>query len=232
MNVTQMHERLRLELLRRIQRGTLSLSLLSRQTGFGASHLSNFLHGKRRLSIDAIDRILTAQHMTAHDLLPVPGRVWSEPERAGEVPVVSHATAMHEPLVRPGAVQRFLHLPAALFQDTRARCGPARKAWARFVAVEMAEGDAAPMQPVLLPHALVVLDRHYNSLAQYRPHRANLYAVRHESRLVVRYADFQASRLVLRPHRREAPVHLVELTGEESPGDLIAGRVIAILNLA
>ena len=47
MNFTQMHERLRLELLRRIQRGTLSVSLLSRQTGFGQAHLSNFLNRKR-----------------------------------------------------------------------------------------------------------------------------------------------------------------------------------------
>lgn len=232
MNVTQMHERLRLELLRRIQRDTLSVTLLSHQTGFGASHLSNFLHGKRWLSLDAMDRILAAQHMTAHDLLPVQGHVWSEPETAGTVPVVSHGTAMHEPIVRPSAVHRFLHLPEALFRDVRARCGLARKAWARFVAVQMAEGDAAPMQPLLLPEALVVLDRHYNSLAQYRPDRANLYAVRHESRLLVRYVDFQASRLVLRPYHRDAPIHLLELTGEESPGDLIAGRVIAILNQA
>jgi hypothetical protein len=35
MTFSQMNERLRVELLRRIQRGTLSVSLLSRQTGFG-----------------------------------------------------------------------------------------------------------------------------------------------------------------------------------------------------
>src|ERR1019366_10591889 len=69
MNFTQMHERLRLELLRRIQRGTLSVSLLARQTGFGQSHLSNFLNTRRKLSLDAMDRILTAQHMAAADLL-------------------------------------------------------------------------------------------------------------------------------------------------------------------
>lgn len=230
MNLTQMHERLRLELLRRIQRGTLSLSLLSRQTGLGASHLSNFLHGKRRLSLEAMDRILFAQQMTTLDLQPAQARVWSEPDPGGAVPVVSHATAMHEPLVRPGAVRRLLHLPDALLREARARCGPARKAWARFVAVQMALDDALPMQPLLMTDALVVLDRHYNSLAQYRPDRPNLYAVCHESRLVVRFADFQASRLVLRPHARDAPVQLVELCGEETPGDFIAGRVIAILN--
>src|SRR6202142_1568474 len=70
MNFTQMHERLRLELLRRIQRGTVSVSLLGRQSGFGQSHLSNFLHGRRQLSLDALDRILAAQHLAVADLLP------------------------------------------------------------------------------------------------------------------------------------------------------------------
>ncbi len=57
MNFTQMHERLRLELLRRMQRGSLSVSLLARETGFGQPHLSNFLRGRRRLSLEAMDRI-------------------------------------------------------------------------------------------------------------------------------------------------------------------------------
>ena len=70
MNFTQMHERLRLELLRRIQRGTLSVSLLARQTGFGQAHLSNFLHSRRQLSLEAMDRILAAQRLTVADLLP------------------------------------------------------------------------------------------------------------------------------------------------------------------
>src|SRR5579863_10212162 len=71
MNFLQMHERLRLELLRRIQRGTLSVSLLARQTGFGQSHISNFLRSRRQLSLEALDRVLIAQHMTAGDLLPL-----------------------------------------------------------------------------------------------------------------------------------------------------------------
>ena len=70
MNFTQMHERLRLEMLRRIQRGTASVSLLARQTGLGQSHLSNFLHCRRQLSLEALDRVLAAQHLTAADLLP------------------------------------------------------------------------------------------------------------------------------------------------------------------
>lgn len=229
MNLSQLHERLRLELLRRIQRGTLSLSLLSRQTGLALSHLSNFLHGKRGLSLDAADRILFAQQMGIADLLPAQ-RFLDEAEQAGMVPLVSHDTAMHEPVVRPSAVRRILHIPEELLRDTRSRSGPARKAWLRFVAIHVSAADAAAMSPVILPDALVVLDRHYNSLVAYHPDRPNLYAVRHDAQLLVRYADFRASRLVLRPHMFESAVELVEMAGEETPGDFIAGRVIVVIN--
>ena len=137
---------------------------------------------------------------------------------------------MHEPVVRASAVAHPLHLPEQLLLGVRSRSGPSRKAWLRFVAIHVSATDATAMAPLIYPEALVVLDRHYNSLAQYRPDRPNLYAVRHNGRLIVRFADFQASRLVLRAHSREAPVELVEMAGEESPGDFIAGRVVAVLN--
>jgi transcriptional regulator with XRE-family HTH domain len=229
MNLTQMHERLRLELLRRIQRGTLSLSLLARQTGLTASHLSNFLHGKRGLSFDAADRILYAQQMTLVDLLPA-SLYLNEAEQAGLVPVVSHETAMHTPIIRPGSVRRILHLPEELLRDARSRSGPERKAWLRFVAIHVGPAGAAAMSPLLQPDALVVLDRHYNSLIRYRPERPNLYAVRHDAHLIVRYADFRSSRLVLRPHNLQFPVELVEMAGDHAPGDFIVGRVIAALD--
>jgi hypothetical protein len=84
MNITQMHERLRLELLRRIQRGTLSVSLLSRQTGFGQSHLSNFLRSRRQLSLEAMDRIFAAQQLTIAALLPASTRLF--PGRRAKIP--------------------------------------------------------------------------------------------------------------------------------------------------
>jgi hypothetical protein len=76
----------------------------------------------------------------------------------------------------------------------------------------------------------VLLDRHYNSLLPYRPSRPNLYAIRHGAHLTVRYAEFQASRLILRPHNIAFPVELIALDPEESPGDWLAGRVALILN--
>ena len=86
------------------------------------------------------------------------------------------------------------------------------------------------MEPLVLPEAIVLLDRHYLSLMAYRPSRPNLYAVRHGAHLTLRYVDFVSNRLVLRPHNIAYPVDLIELGHGESPSDLIAGRVALILN--
>jgi len=232
MNFTQMHERLRLELLRRIERGTLSVSLLARQTTFGQPHLSNFLHNRRQLSLEAIDRVLTAQHMTAADLLPVlhqSGSLSMDGEESA-IPLVSHHAALFEPYIRPSAVQSMVSLPAGTLQSIHARVSNPRRAWQRFVAVRVSAADALPMDPLVLPEATALLDRHYTSLTPYRPNRPNLYAVRHGAHLTLRYVDFVANRLVLRPHNIAFAVDLIEVDPDESPGDLLAGRVALIIN--
>lgn len=232
MNFTQMHERLRLELVRRIERGTLSVSLLARQTGFGQAHLSNFLRCRRQLSLEAMDRILAAQCLNAQDLLPVSQH---KPDRCRDgdrdsVPLVSHAVALFEPLVRPSAVQSLLDLPAGVLQSLRSRTSQARRAWQRFVAVRVPPAEALAMDPLVLPDAVVLIDRHYNSLIGYRPSRPSLYAVRHGAHLRLRYLDFQANCLVLRPLSMTFPVELLEIPPGESPSDFIAGRVALVLN--
>lgn len=232
MNFTQMHERLRLELLRRIQRGTLTVSLLARQTGFGQPHLSNFLHTRRQLSLDALDRILAAQRLTAADLLPVTRQPGDDAggEESNSVPIVSHAGALFEPYIRPSAIQSMLRLRAGVLESLQARASNPRRAWQRFVAVRIAAADALAMDPLVMPDAIVLVDRHYLSLTPYRPNKANVYAVRHESHLTLRYVDFLANRLVLRPHNRAFPVDLIEMDPGQSPADLLAGRVALIVN--
>jgi len=84
--------------------------------GVGQPHLSNFLHNRRQLSLEAIDRVLAAQHLTAADLLPVLHQAGFYPVGGEEstVPVVSHHAALFEPYIRPSAAQSMLHLPAGL----------------------------------------------------------------------------------------------------------------------
>ena len=232
MNLTQMHEHLRLELRRRIQRGTVTVSLLARQTGLGQSHLSNFLHSRRQLSLDAMDRVLAAQHLTAADLLPAlyPPGVLSDDEENSAIPVVSHAAALFEPFIRPSAVHSILHFPASVLKSIRTRVSNPRRAWQRFVAVRIPAADALAMEPLVLPEAIALLDRHYISLAPYRANRANVYAVRHGAHLTLRNVDFQSNRLVLRPLNLAFPVDLIDIDPGESPSDLLAGRVALILN--
>jgi hypothetical protein len=42
--------------------------------------------------------------------------------------------------------------------------------------------------------------------------------------------DFVSNRLMLRPHKIDFPVELMEVGPGESPNDLIAGRIALILN--
>ncbi len=231
MNFTQMHEGLRLELLRRIQRGTLSVSLLARETGLAQAHLSNFLRTRRRLSVDAMDRVLAAQHLTAEELLPATARMDPvELETRDTVPVVSHAVALFEPVIRPSAVHGVLHLSAGLLESLQRRTAQNRYAWRRFVAVRITPAEALAMEPLVQPDALVLIDRHYTSLHAYRPNRPSLYAVRHGAHLRLRYLDFLQNRLVLRPAVSTFPVDLLEIAPGETPGDLIAGRVALIVD--
>lgn len=231
MNVSQMHERLRLELLRRIQCGRLSVTLLARQTGFGPSHVSSFLHGHRNLSLAGMDRVLSAQHMAAADLLPAADgrtRAWREKDEIAEVPLVSHASAMFEPLIRPGAILGMVRWQPSGLESIRASPSNPHRKWERFVAIQTRAQDANPMEPLILPEATVILDRHFVSLTPYRPNRPNVYAVRDRGVLKLRYVDLQLDRLVLRPHNLAFPVDLVELEPGQSPGDFLAGRVVHI----
>lgn len=231
MTFTQMHERLRLELLRRIHRGTLSVSLLARQTGLGQPHLSNFLHSRRQLSLQALDRVLTSQHLAMDDLLPILQHPGDSPiSEQSAVPIVAHAGALFEPNIRPSTVHTMLQLPAGLLGSLQARVSHSRRAWQRFVAVRITSTDAQPMDPVVMPEAIVLIDRHYTALAPYRANAANLYAVRNGSRLFLRYVEFSSNRLVLRPRNLAHPVDLIELDPGQSPGDLLAGRVVLVIN--
>ena len=234
MNFTQMHERLRQELLRRIERGTLSVSLLARQTGFGQPHMSNFLRKRRKLSLEAMDTILTAQRLTAADILPALARSTAAPagEDFGMVPLVSHSAALFEAVIRPSAIQSTLHFPAQALASIHPRASTIRRAWQRFVAVRVPAQDAMAMDPLVLPEAIALIDRHYNSLAMYRPNRPNVYAVRQHAHLALRYVDFTSNRLVLRPHSATFPVELLEVAPGETPADLLVGRVVLILNEA
>ena len=69
MKAQGLQENLRRILWQRIESGQLTGLKLAEQTGFQQAHVSNFLNRKRSLSIEGLDRFLSAQHLSVLDLL-------------------------------------------------------------------------------------------------------------------------------------------------------------------
>jgi hypothetical protein len=233
MNFQDLHELLRLELLRRIERGTLTGSRLAQQAGFQQAHISNFLNRKRSLSLEGLDRVLAAQNLDIDQILPldlaaaasIPA---SDPIEV--IPVVSPSAAMDEARISTASIIETIQVSASRLHDNRSRASTTRVHWQRFLAIRADTQQAAAMDPIIAPGAIAVLDRHYNSLAPYRAHQPTLYAVRCGAALLLRFVDFDEGRLILRPYSRAFPVQLVPLATHESPVDYIVGRVCLVFS--
>jgi hypothetical protein len=226
MNFQDLHELLRVELQRRIERGTLTGSRLAQQAGFQQAHISNFLNRKRALSLEGLDRVLASQNLTASP--SPPPSTTSDPIEI--VPVVSPSAAMDQARISPAAVIETIQVSASRLQDNRARPSTRHAHWQRFLAIRADTQQSAAMDPLVSPGAIAVLDRHYNSLAPYRAHQPTLYAVRCGAALLLRFVDFDEGRLILRPYSRDFPVQLLPLATHETPADYIVGRVCLVFS--
>lgn len=233
MNFQDLHELLRLELVRRIERGSLTGSRLAQQAGFQQAHISNFLNRKRSLSLEGLDRVLASQNLTIDQILPFDLAAAASPqinEPLDTIPVVSPSVAMDEARVPESAIIETVQVSASRLHDNRARPSTKRAHWQRFLAIRADAQQSAAMEPLLAPGAIAVLDRHYSSLAPYRAHQPTLYAVRCGAALLLRYVDFDEGRLILRPYSRDFPVQLLPLASHESPADYIVGRVCLVFS--
>jgi len=233
MNFQDLHECLRLELLRRIELGSLTGTGLARQAGFRQAHISNFLNRKRALSLDGLDRVLAAQNLSVDQIMPLELSAASPPpttDLIDAIPVVSPTTAMDEAHVRPRSVIETIQVSASRLQDNRASPSLQCAHWQRFLAVRADAQQTAAMDPMIAAGAIVVLDRHYNSLAPYRAHQRTLYAVRYGASLVLRYVEFDDGRLILRPLSLAFPVQLLAIGSHKTPADYIVGRVCLVVS--
>ena len=234
MNFTQLQERLRVELLRRIDRGSVNGAVLARQTGFQPSHISNFLRRRRTLSIDGLDRLLAAQMITVADLLASDNMPSTSREAAVSlthtaIPVVAPSVAIHDAVPPTSAVLDIVQLPLGILEQMRSRRATSRRGWSRFVSVRVTRQQCAGMKPLLPPDTIAVIDRHYNSPVAYQPPQPSIFAVRVGNALQIRFAEFENNRLVLRPSELDHPVQLLALGPHEMPSDIIVGRICLIL---
>lgn len=244
MNFQDLHEFLRLELIRRIENGDLTGTRIAQQAGFRQGHISNFLNRKRALSLEGLDRVLTAQGLTIEEILPLqlaseqaPGTFSDAandppevPELVAMVPLVSLSAAADEPQIRQANVIESVPVTASRLSDQRERASRRMAAWQRFVAVRCDSQQAMAMEPVLAAGSVAVIDRHYNSLAPYHADEPTLLAVRYGAGLLLRYAEFDDARLVLRPAAISCPVQLMTVAEDRLPADYIVGRVCMIFH--
>jgi hypothetical protein len=235
MKFLELHERLRLETWRRIDLGIQSSALLARQTGLAQPHISNFLHRRRRLSLTALDRILLAQALSVEDLAITEESTSVSPkgnqrESMEFVPIVSQNVAMTAPAIAKRAITDTVGFPGEWLSAIPARRAISRRNWDRFVAVRVTAAQAISMDPILRVGSVVILDRHYNSLVTCRPPHPNVYGVRVSGQMAFRHVSFESNRLVLRPRSLDYPVELIELADQESPSDLLVGRVCLCLS--
>jgi predicted XRE-type DNA-binding protein len=232
MNFSQLHEQLRLEVVRRIERGSLDQTTLARKIGMTRPHISNFLNKKCRFSLAALDKLLETQMMTVADLVPVnQARSFSNRQVAnGVVPLVSKEVIAMNARIGPESILKKLQVDANDLLKLRARCSAQRRMhWDRFLAVAVSEEDAAAM-PILPKNSIVLIDRHYNSAVPYARDGRTIYAVGFGGRLKFRYAAVVRGQLVL---TAQNPVLIPELVlgGERlNFSDLLIGRVFRTIS--
>lgn len=235
MNFQDLHELLRTELERRIQAGKLNGTTLARMAGFQQAHISNFLNRKRSLSLEGLDRVLASQNLTIEQVLPLDlAASASHPPNQADplesVPVVSASVAMDDPRISAASTIETVHLSASRLYGSRPRMAAHRGQWQRFVALRLDAGQSAAMEPIFAAGSVVVVDRHYNSVAPYHSHRPSIFAVRSGSTLQLRFVTLEESRLVLRPYDHNHPVQLIRLLQTQTPADFIVGRVCLTLS--
>lgn len=236
MNFQDLHELVRIELVRRIERGSLTGTRLAQQAGFQQAHISNFLNRKRALSLEGLDRVLSAQDLRIEEVLPLEMTAAANKTASEQqidpvemIPIVSPSSAMEDVSISASATIDAIPISSSRLYENRARPAARRTNWQRFLALRTDAQQAAAMAPLLPAGSITVLDRHYNSLVPYRANQGGIFAVRFGPMLLLRYVDFDERHLILKPYVREFPVQLLPLLPEQSPGDYIVGRVCLVL---
>jgi transcriptional regulator with XRE-family HTH domain len=228
-----LQENLRQTLWERVEQGTLTGLKLAGQTGFQQAHISNFLNGKRSLSLEGLDRVLQVQRLSVLDLLDpaeVNQRVTMPPPGEDEfenVFLVDGEVAATAPLIMRMKVKEIEKFRRSFLRQLRPDLGRKRRGWERFVAVRVEGNDAMSMYPRLRAGAKVLIDRHYRSLRAYRKGESNLYAVYVQGRCLVRYVEPAGKSLVLRPHNRAGAVEIIPAQ-EQGRRGLVVGRICHI----
>jgi Peptidase S24-like len=229
-----LQDNLRKILWERINEGGLTGLRLAQQTGFKQAHISNFLNKKRGLSLEGMDKVLTVQHLSVLDLL--------DPEEIGKratilppsndefenVIVIDSPTAATQPRIASMNVKKILKFKKTFLKKLKAETEGDRESWERFVLIKIEGEEATSMYPRLAPGAMLLLDRHYNSLKPCRKGEFNMYAVLKDGNCTVRYVETAGNHLILRPHNQSYPIEVMPMEDGKRASDYLIGRICHI----
>ena len=220
------------ELLRaRIKAGELSGRRLAKQTGFKQPHVSNFLNRKRGLSLEGLDRMLVVERLSIFDLIDhlelINRAVLLRPggDDFQSISVTDPWVAATEARIMGANVKDVLKFKKTFLEHLTARPEGNRSAWERFVTIRATNEDGISMHPRLRPGAVVLLDRHHNSLTTYDNGEWNMYAVRDGRSCRIRYLEVMEKCIILWPHNRGIPLRILTVENRAAAADYIVGRV-------
>jgi hypothetical protein len=86
------------------------------------------------------------------------------------------------------------------------------------------------MEPVLLPDAIVVLDRHYNSCAPFDRDKPSLYAIAAGPSCSFAMSNMKSEMLILTSRNSPWTPETIPIEPGQRPKDLIVGRVVLVQN--
>jgi transcriptional regulator with XRE-family HTH domain len=230
MDFLELQESLRRIMADRIRQHEFTGASLAKETGFQQAHISNFLHRKRGLSLQTMDCILKVLHLSVADLLDpaeieTRAHVALPSEEYENIPLVNPA-AGHRRLVPHSAVLEHVTFKKNFLHRLRPDMASPREEWPRFVCIKVDAENGNAMAPCISPGAILLIDRHYNSLQPYRRKCSNLYAVRSDRHVLIRYIEPQEETLLLRPESQQFPLTIIGTGSDDSSAaDQIIGRV-------
>ena len=234
MKFRNLQENLRKTLWQRIDAGELTGLKLAGQTGFKQAHISNFLNRKRGLSLEGMDKVLAVQHLSVLDLLDpeeINKRASIVPPSEDEfenVVLVEGPVAATQPMLIQDSVREIHKFKKEFLKHIRSASEGDRQSWQRFVLIRAEARTGMSMYPRVLPGAILLIDRHYNSLKPYRRNERNMYATLKDNDCSVRYVEHSSEQLILRPENPAYPVELIAVEPDRSASDYIVGRVCSV----
>jgi hypothetical protein len=234
MRCEALQDNLRRAVQERIAAGELTGVRLSELTGFRQAHISNFLNGKRGLSLDGMDKMLRVLKLGLLDLvdgeeIKTQWRRVSSPQSGFRNILLVASAEAWQPRIGTRQVQDVFPFRESFLSRLRPAMEGDRRGWERFVLVRMERNAGSSMSPKTTrtktaTGAVVLIDRHYNSLRPYRKHEPNLYAVHHNGQCAVRYVEQIGGQLLFRPLNADYPIAVVK-TKKTRAKDFVIGRV-------